>query len=354
MRANVLTLIVAALLIGAGTAAAQSGPAPGYGSGLEYAQDYADLQVENASSEPVAYVRDHASASAAYSEVNHTAYVACWALDDQDVQNDACDAFYTPRGEAQPEQPIEPMVDPSNGTLNSTVNATETFASEVSESLNEVAQDPAQAPHAIKRILAATGAFLGGIGGALVAAVGGIVAILDDLLGLAGSVGIGIQELGLGISGGLLQAVSSTLDGLALGSEATTRGLAKVGEVLGTGFGALGGGIATATSATGDGLATAAGAVGSGIMTAIGAIGGGLAAVGDGIVSASKAVGGGIATATKTVGGAIADVAGSAWDGITGLFGGDQPDAASDPAGQLLGDGPGTDGLLDGVTDLLE
>ncbi len=335
-----------ALLVLVGTAAAQPGPQPGYDSAVDYAQAYAEATADEASNDPEGFVAQHDSAEELQADVEHGAYVACWAADDAGVESAACDPFYTPRGEAAPEQPEEAM--PVEDFENATINATQEFAAEVQDIANDTVADPGSAPSQVERLLDATKDFLGDMGAAAGtladALVGGLLACVDGILGAVQ----GIESVGLTTSDAVVAGIGDALDGIGTGAGAITDGIAGGGLAIGDGVSAASQGIQDALGAAGDGVADAAGAVGDGITDAA-------KATGTGIADAAKATGGGIADAAQAVGEGIADAAKAVKDTVAGWFGAESSVAEAPKTGIDAPDvtDDATGGLLDGVTGLL-
>ncbi len=339
-------VLLIALLVASGAAAAQPGPQPGYASATDYAQAYAEERMQNATSDPLDFVGQYDSVEELQAEADHTAYVACWAADDAGLEPDACEPYYTPRGEAMPEQPEEPQE--VEDFENATLNATETFVAEAEDAVNDTLADPATAPGQVKRVVDAAQDFLGSIGDAVAALADAIAGgILGTLEGIGQMVG-GIESIGIGAANGLTSAVEDVVDGLGVGAATTTDGIAATGI-------AVGDGMQAATSATGEALSKTGAGIGSAAATAGGAIADAAKATGRGIADGAEAIGDGVSDAAKSVGHGIADAARSVKDTVAGWFG--LASAADDLAGTDAGlpvDVDGTaGGLLDDVTGLL-
>lgn len=317
------TVLIALLLLP--LAAAQPGPAPGYESALDYADDYAQEKAGAAASDPEGFVGQHGSPEGLQNETSHSIWLACWAADDAGVEAEPCDAYYTPRGEENPEQECECAPENEteeftaaveNGTT-SLQNATETF-------VNDTAADPANATeHGETFVKKALGAVTS-VGGAAVDFVKAIVK------GAAACLGITLAA-GAAAGSAIGQVASLLVDTAAMGT-------ASLGDV------ATSAGSATSqgAQAAAEGLVTAVQAIGSGIATAA-------SSIGQGLMDAAKATGRGVAA----VGGAIADAAGAIKDAVTGLFDGAGPSDGTGAPGPVDVDDT-TDGLLDGVDSLLE
>ena len=363
MRPNILVVLLLTITY---AAAAQPGPAPGYDSALEYAQDYASSQAENASADPVAYGQEHATEEALRNDTSHAVYMACWAADDHGVQHDACDPYYTPRGHEPPSQPPEPPCQCNasqapNSTLaylNGTANATTDHLGNASALANATLDDPGNATHHVLAFALATVHFVRDVA---VGAVALAVAVLHGILECLGiSLRFGASLLGLA-GGGIAALAALLLDTIRLGGVSVAgagqaAALAVVGAAL-----ALGQAIAAAGATTVHALVVAVHAVADGALASVGAIAAGFVAVGHGLASAASAVGDALVTAGKATGhafqaagDAMADAARSIKDAVTGIFdGGAAASDGLDPVGKGVDAGKTTDGLLGGVKDLL-
>lgn len=310
---RLIVALMTALLVAA-SASAQPGPAPGYDSALEYAADYAEDQATQAGSDPGAYAENKTAPGAVDDEARHAAYMACWAADDAGFESQACDPYYTPRGEENPEQQCECNVseDPEAFANATQENAT-AYAGNATHFVNETASDPANATSHAQSFVNATKAFAEAAVDRSVAFLRSIVDDVTTCLGIGQSIGISTAS-----------AMGSVFTLLGDVVQSGASFVADVGRAIGQG-------VVVATSSVGDGLAKAA------------------SATGDALVAAAKATG----DAVQAVGSAVAEAAASLKDAVTGLFERDSAKNPTDTVGGAVDDVAGEDGLLDGVTRIL-
>ena len=281
------------LLLVAGAAAAQPGPAPGYGTALEYAQAYAQDEATDAAEDPAGYGENKTAPGAVDDEVRHSAYMACWAADDAGLESQVCDAYYTPRGEENTEVECEcNTTEPAEAFVKETTADTEALAGNATDFAKATVEDPQNATEHAQGFLDAVQAYAG-------AAKDRAVTFVEDIIQ-------GAQDcLGLGLTGG-----QASLDGLGavatLLSDVVRMGTATVADVA-TSTGGL---IADAGRATGEAL--------------------------------------------ETAGDAIAQAARTLADAVTDLFDGKPTQSTpTDPVDDLVDGVVETDGLLDPVEELL-
>lgn len=335
-------VLVALLLVAAGAAAAQPGPDPGHDSALDYAADYVSRQAEAAASDPLGTAANKTSPEGAQAEAAHALYVACWAADDAGVQPDACAAYYTPRGKAEPDQPHEHDGDEArNATasyLDQTANGTVALAGNVTAFLNETLEDPRNATDHAGRLVDSAVAFVEDVlGGAAELALLLADGLTGCLGGLADGLGVatgGVGSLGGHLWGGLSDGLGLALDGVGLGAQGVGAGLAGLGHGVLAVVGAVGTGATATVDAAGD-------------------LAGGLA---DGLTDAAAGTAEAASTAASATGDVLVDAARAVGDAVDRIFGhGTAPGGDLDGAPDLdLDDPVDADGLLDGVTGLLE
>jgi len=325
MRTTVFFLIA---LLAAPVALAQPGPAPGHASAIDYAGAYAQERAGDAVADPANTTLDPQV------EVPHTLYMACWAADDAGVEHEVCDPYYTPRGQEAPDQPAcdcnaSEAPEDAAAYAQESANATAAYAGNATAFLNATVEDPQNATAHAEGFFAATAHFAKGVV-------------------------FGARDLVVGIADGILLCLGVTADVGTGAGRLAIDGVRASARALETGFRTAVDGLGLAATSSGDALASGLKGLGEGVLAAVGA-------VGDAVVASAKGFGHGAMVAARAVGDAAVAVRDAVVDGlravkdtVVDLFDGKDaaPDLLDGPDG--LGVDPDADGLLDGVTGLLE
>jgi phage-related protein len=343
------TALLASLLLMAPLAAAQHGPAPGYGSAIAYAADYAKEKASNATADPTGFVAREATAEAVQNETENALYVVCWeAWDATGQQAMVCDPYFTPPGT---EDAIPEATNSTADDLNATVGDAQDLLNTTAAAAQNITEDPTSAPSEIDRVVDAAFGFL------------------RDLVG---GLGLGLEwvvDLLAGVVGGIATAVQDALGKLGIAGAATALGLAdglgSVGKQVTDLLGSLGSGFALAMRGTGTGISSAVSAVGAGISSAAGGVGDLLSRVGTGLRDGTVSVRDGVGSGLSSAGRAVQDAARSVGDGVSGaargvadwvgsLFGGSSASGPAPGPGQKLPSVPDkANGVVDKVRDLV-
>jgi hypothetical protein len=293
---------MAAALLLAPLACAQSGPVPGQ-TPAGYAQDYYGAQAANATAHPASYAASKASAQALGNETRTAAFIACWQADEATggLTDPLCAPFFTaPERALRPSEPGKgnSTVDPAASALNQTAAGAGDLANTTLDAVNSTVADPSQSPSQLDRVVAAVAGFANATVALVLDTVKAVVAdAMALVLGLAGMVGDGLGAAGQGIGMG----VDALLQGLAALVSGIAQGLAAAGSAVAAGVDAVGGALVATGGAVSDGVAALARAV----ADAAGATVDGVAAAGkaavDAAASAADAVAQGVGAVVDAV-----------------------------------------------------